>query len=172
MPSKKQRNSPKKQSTNSIAQEEETLVQQQLANYRQIADALYGSNDISQAEEALAPITSLLEDTQIVLLQALSREKTTEAANILLAANTFAPVKEGRKEARRSLIRLEGARVYPQWTPPSPPTPVVEEALSLTPARFWKGQYTDTRAVGEMQLLLFWEQGENYKEVRSLGFLL
>ncbi len=172
MPSKKQRNNPKKQSINSVSQEEDTLVQQQLANYRQIAAALYNNSDTNQAETALAPITDLSESAQIVLLQALSREKTTEAADVLLAVNTFAPLKEVRKEARRSLIRLEAARLYPQWTPPSPPAPVVEETASTTAPRFWKGQFTDTRAIGEMQLLLFWEQGDNYKEVRTLGFLL
>jgi tetratricopeptide (TPR) repeat protein len=172
MPSKKQRNNPKKQSINSVPQEEDTQVQQQLTNYRQTAAALYSSNTTNQAEAALAPVTSLSESAQIVLLQALSREKKTEAADILLAVNTFAPLKEVRKEARRSLIRLESSKTYPQWTPPSPPLPVVEEPVSTTPPRFWKGQFTDTRAVGEMQLLLFWEHGDNYKEVRTIGFLL
>ena len=38
--------------------------------------------------------------------------------------------------------------------------------------RFWKGSVTDTRAAGEVQLLLAWEQGDGYNEVRVLGFLL
>jgi tetratricopeptide (TPR) repeat protein len=174
MPSKKQRNTPKKQSISSVSQEEDTQIQQQLTNYPQIATALHSSSDTSQAEAALAPITNLSESAQIVLLQALSREKMTEAADVLLAMNTFAPLKEARKEARRSLIRLEASRLYPQWTPPSPPAPVAteEETTSTNPPRFWKGQCTDTRAVGEMQLLLFWEQGNNYKDVRTIGFLL
>ena len=173
MPSKKQKNTPKKQSIISASQEEDTQVQQQLTNYLQIATTLYNSSDTSQAEAALIPITSLSEAGQILLLQALSREKTKEAADVLLAMNTFAPLKEARKEARRSLIRLEASRLYPQWTPPAPPAPVVpEEIVPTNPPRFWKGQFTDTRAVGEMQLLLFWEQGNNYKEIRTLGFLL
>ncbi len=173
MPSKKQKNTQKKQSISSVSQEEDTQVQEQLTNYRHIATALYNSSDSSQAEAALTPITSLSESGQILLLQALSREKTTEAADVLLAMNTFAPLKEARKEARRSLIRLEASRLYPQWTPPAPPVPVVpEETVSTNPPRFWKGQFTDTRAVGKMQLLLFWEQGNNYKEIRTTGFLL
>lgn len=173
MPSKKQKNTPKKQSISSVSQEEDTQVQEQLTNYLQIATALHNSSDTGQAETALTPITSLSESGQMVLLQALSREKTTEAADVLLAMNTLAPLKEARKEARRSLIRLEASRLYPQWTPPAPPVPVVpEETVSTNPPRFWKGQFTDTRAVGEMQLLLFWEQGNNYKEIRTTGFLL
>ncbi len=129
MPSKKQKNTPKKQSIISASQEEDTQVQQQLTNYLQIATTLYNSSDTSQAEAALIPITSLSEAGQILLLQALSREKTKEAADVLLAMNTFAPLKEARKEARRSLIRLEASRLYPQWTPPAPPAPVVPEEI-------------------------------------------
>ncbi|MBV9257941.1 MAG: tetratricopeptide repeat protein [Ktedonobacteraceae bacterium] len=172
MSSKKQKNHPKKQSTTSVSQEEESLVQQQLANYQQTAAGLYQSSDTGQAEAVLSSITDLSESAQIVLLQALAREKTTEAADVLLAVNTFAPLKEARKEARRSLIRLEGNRIYPRWTPPSPPAPAIEEISSTNSARFWKGQFTDTRITGEMQLLLFWKQGDNYQEVRTLGFLL
>jgi tetratricopeptide (TPR) repeat protein len=174
MAPKKQRNTPKKQTTTSISQEEEVLIQQQLVNYQQIAVALDDSSTTSQVETAISPITSLSEDAQIVLLQALSREKMNEAADILLAVNTFAPLKEVRKEAHRSLIRMEGARFYPTWTPPSPPAPapVVEEIPSLDSLRFWKGQFTDTRITGEMQLILFWEQAHNPKEVRTIGFLL
>src|SRR6266480_4380502 len=126
---------------------------------------------ISQAEQALEPITNLTESAQIVLLKELARENTTEAADVLLAINTYAPLKEARKEARRSLIRLEATRHYPQWTPPKMPEPVVSEETD-GPIRFWKGQYTDSRAMGEVQLMLFWEQGEGYKEVRTFGFLL
>src|SRR6266487_774185 len=172
MPQKKHGNNPKKQI--SVSQEENALVQQQLTDYLKTAAALKRSSNPGQAEEALTPITSLSESAQIALLKALSKENTTESANVLLAVNTFAPLKEARKEARRSLIRLEEARYYPQWTPPQPPAPVaaIEEATSTGPMRFWKGQYTDSRATGEIQLMLFWEQGENFKEVRTFGFLL
>src|SRR6266496_1758707 len=172
MPQKEHGNNPKKQI--SVSQEENALVQQQLTDYLKTAAALKRSSNPGQAEEALTPITSLSESAQIALLKALSKENTTEAANVLLAVNTFAPLKETRKEARRSLIRLEEARYYPQWTPPQPPAPAaaIEEATSTGPMRFWKGQYTDSRATGEIQLMLFWEQGENFKEVRTFGFLL
>ena len=171
MPRQKPGNNPKKQSAASISQEEHALVQQQLASYRQIAAALVRSQEPAQAEQALEPITNLTESAQIVLLKELARENTTEAADVLLAINTYAPLKEARKEARRSLIRLEATRHYPQWTPPKMPEPVVSEETD-GPIRFWKGQYTDSRAMGEVQLMLFWEQGEGYKEVRTFGFLL
>lgn len=38
--------------------------------------------------------------------------------------------------------------------------------------RFWKGIVTDSRAAGEMQMVLAWEQGNGYNDVRVLGFLL
>lgn len=156
-----------------LSQEENALVQQQLAGYRQIAQALLRSQDPAQAENALQPITDLPEIAQLALLKALGKEKTVEAADVLLAVNTYAPIKEARKEARRALMRLEGSRRYPQWTPPQVASePASEEAAISGPIRFWKGQYTDSRAMGECQLMLFWEQGEGFKEVRTFGFLL
>jgi len=101
MPSKKPKNTPKKQSITSVPQEEDEQVQQQLADYRQTAAALQSSKTTHEAEVALTPLTNLSESAQIVLLQALSREKTVEAADVLLAMNTFAPLKEVRKDARR-----------------------------------------------------------------------
>ena len=156
-----------------LSPEENALVQQQLAGYRQIAKALLRSQDPAQAENALQPITGLPESAQLALLKALGKENTVEAADVLLAVNTYAPIKEARKEARRSLMRLEGSRRYPQWTPPQvEPEPTSEETAITGPIRFWKGQYTDSRAMGECQLMLFWEQGEGFKEVRTFGFLL
>ncbi len=172
MSRQKHGNNPKKQSAVSISQEENALVQQRLADYRQITAALVRSQHPAQVENALEPITSLPESAQVVLLKALAKENTTEAADVLLAINTFAPLKEVRKEAHRSLIRLEASRRYPQWTPPQSPTPAIEETTTTGPRRFWKGQYTDSRAMGELQLMLFWEQGEDFKEVRMFGFLL
>ncbi len=171
MPRQKPRDTSKNLSA--ISPEDNALVQQQLADYRQIAKALLRSQDPAQAENALEPITDLPESAQLALLKALGKENTVEAADVLLAVNTYAPLKEARKEARRSLIRLEGSRRYPQWTPPQVvPAPASEETAITGPIRFWKGQYTDSRAMGECQLMLFWEQGEGFKEVRTFGFLL
>jgi tetratricopeptide (TPR) repeat protein len=40
------------------------------------------------------------------------------------------------------------------------------------PPRFWKGLATRTREEGELQLILCWEQGYNYEEIRMFSFLL
>lgn len=176
MPQKKHHNAPdsKKQAPFVLSQEEQNQVQQLLAQYNQIAQALHSSKQQPEAEAALLPITELSEGVQIAYLKALSKENTTDAANVVAALNALAPAKEVRKEARRSLIRLESAKTRPEWTPPPPPAPEVEEAVpDLTnPPRFWKGLVTDTKDMGEMQLILCWEQGANYKEVRMMGFLL
>lgn len=119
MSQKKNKDNQKKPSTAPLSQEEEALVQEILTNYQLITSALYATHNTSQVEEVLAPISELSEGAQMVLLMALSREKTTEAADVLLAINTFSPLKEVRKEARRSLIRMESFRRYPRWTPPS-----------------------------------------------------
>jgi Flp pilus assembly protein TadD len=154
--------------------EENMQIEQLLAHYPQIAQALHDSAELAEAEKALMPITDLSETTQYAYLKALAKENTVDAANILAAMHTLSPLKEVQKEARRSLIRLEATKIYPLWTPPQSPLakPVVGEPAGSNPPRFWQGLMTDSRDVGEMQLLLFWEQGNNYKEVRMMGFLL
>jgi tetratricopeptide (TPR) repeat protein len=161
-----------KQSSPALSQEEQSQIQVLLTQYDQIAQALYKSTFQPEAESALAPITNLSENAQMAYMKALSKEQTTAAADVLAALNALAPAKEVRKEARRSLIRLEGTKTYPQWTPPPPPAPEEEEPVVTNPPRFWKGLITDTREMGEMQLILCWEQGADYKEIRMLGFLL
>lgn len=103
----------KKEINLAISAEENTQVQDLLAYYHQIADTLHTSADQQQAEAALADITSLPETSQLALLKALSKELHTDAADLLLALNTLANNKQVRKEARRSLIRLEGVKIYP-----------------------------------------------------------
>jgi tetratricopeptide (TPR) repeat protein len=161
-----------KQASLALSQEEQSQLQQLLTQYNQVAQALYNSTFQPDAETALTPITSQSEGIQIAYMKALSKENTTAAADVLAALNALAPAKEVRKEARRSLIRLESTKTYPQWTPPPAPAPEVEEPVSTNPPRFWKGLVTDTREMGEMQLILCWEQGADYKEIRMLGFLL
>lgn len=156
-----------------VSQEDNTQAQHILEQYHQIADDLHVVTSREQAEAALASINSTSEAVQMALLKALSTEHDADAADVLIAINELSPIKNVRKEAKRSLIRLEEARIYPSWSPPGEPIPLISLASSSTnPPRFWKGIVTDTMEQGEVQLLLCWEQGEDYKETRVLGFLL
>lgn len=94
-------------------------VRDLLTRYQFIAAALEANTEVAQDEETLAPITSLDENTQIVLVKELGKELTPAAADVLQAIYTYAPAKEVRKEARRSLIRLEASDLYPEWEPPT-----------------------------------------------------
>src|SRR5215831_13795412 len=78
-------------------------VREQLTRYHFIAAALETNTEAAQDEETLAPITSLDENTQIILVKELGKELTQAAADVLQAIYTYAPGKEVRKEARRSL---------------------------------------------------------------------
>jgi hypothetical protein len=160
----------KKNKPISILQEETIQAQHALEHYHQVAQNLHLSADQKQAEAALTEINTMPDGAQVALLKALSKEHHTDAADVSLAIYELSPIKSVRKEARRSLIQLEGARIYPGWRPP------VQQPLTLqipdTPLRFWKGIVTDSLAIGEVQLLLCFERGENSNEVRTLGFLL
>ncbi len=161
----------KKETDTLISQEDTTQVQHLLARYHQLAHDLRLSTNQEQAEAALADITTLSENAQLALLKALAKENTTDSADILAAVNVLSQHKELRKEARRSLIRLEATKTYPQWTPPIARTPAVTVSTP-NPPRFWKGVVTQSREQGEVRLGLFWEQGYDYSEARSLLFLL
>jgi tetratricopeptide (TPR) repeat protein len=155
-----------------ISQDAQAQSQQVFEHYHEVADKVRASVERQAAEGALGEINDLSEAAQFALLKSLAREKSLDAADVLLAINELSPQKSVRKEAKRALIQLASAKVYPQWKPP------VEQSLDSTtqltniPRRFWKGSTTDTRATGSMQLILAWEQGEDYKEVQMLGFLL
>ncbi len=153
-----------------VLQEDKTRAQHTLEQYHQVAHNLRLSTDQKQAESALTEINNMPEGAQIALLKALSKEHHSDAADVLVAINELSPMKTVRKEARRSLIQLEGARIYPRWRPPvqQPLAPQVTD----TSSRFWKGIVTDSLAAGEVQLLLCFEQSENSNEIRVLGFLL
>src|SRR5882762_6720242 len=163
----------KKNTPISVSQEENAQAQHVLEQYHQIATNLRVSEDQKQAETALAEVNNLPESTQIFLLKELSKENQVDAADVLTAINELSPLKNVRKEARRSLIRLEGAKIYPHWKLPIDQTLTISAIQTPTnPLRFWKGMVSNTDAVGRVQLLLLWEQGEDYKEVRTLGFYL
>jgi tetratricopeptide (TPR) repeat protein len=158
----------KEDSSQAISQEDAAQVQDVLGQIHNIAKNLHSSSDQKEAEAALAAVNSLPEAAQMALLKGLSKEYETDAADVLRAINELSPIKAIRKEARRSLIRLQENRIYPKWSPP------VEPAIraSANPPRFWKGVVTQTFDEGEVQLLLCWELGEEYSQARILSFLL
>src|SRR5436309_270012 len=131
-----------------VSQEENTQAQHTLEQYHELASTLRATTEQKQVETALAEINNLPEGAQIALLKALSKELHTDAADILIALNECSPIKSVRKEARRSLIRLEGVRIYPQWKPPVQPPVAVQ--VTEAPLRFWKGIVTDTLPTGEV----------------------
>ena len=161
----------KKESVPFLSEEENTQVQYLLENYQPIAQALRQSTDQAHIENALSAIDELSEAAQVVLLKALAKENTIDAADILIAVNTVSTQKEARKEARRSLIRLEGAKIYPQWVPPVVTSPIAQINVEHAP-RFWKGLVTQAREEGQVQLLLSWEQGYDYRDARLVVLLL
>lgn len=161
----------KKETHPLLSPEENDQVQRLFETYHQVAKALHGSANQNQAEEALSAVNSLSEAAQVAFLKTLAKENDSDAADVLVAINTLSPHKEVRKEARRSLIRLEATKTYPQWTPPIAHTSAVQVNIA-NPPRFWKGVVTQTREEGEVQLVLCWEQGYDYGEARALALLL
>jgi tetratricopeptide (TPR) repeat protein len=153
-----------------VSLEHTTQAQVLLDKYHEIARNLHESTNRAQAEAVLAEINNMPEGAQMALLKGLSKEHHTDAADVLIAINELSPSKSIRKEARRSLIGLQGVRIYPQWSPPVDRTPVVQ--VTSPPLRFWKGMVTDSRDVGEVQLALGFEQEDNPSQVRMFVFLL
>lgn len=160
----------KKTTQISVSQEHTTQAQQLLDQYHVIAENLHASTNQEQTEAALNEINNLPEGAQLVLLKSLSKEHHADAADILIAINEMSPIKDIRKEARRSLIRLEEIRIYPQWSPPIDRTLAVQ--VTAPTLRFWKGKVTDTRDMGWMELALCYEQEDNPSQVRILVFSL
>jgi tetratricopeptide (TPR) repeat protein len=161
----------KKESSTSLSPEDSQQIEHLLAQYRQIAATLHNSRTQADAEAALKPFTELSEAAQLAFIKALARETFADAADVLTAINALSPSKEMRKDARRGLIRLEASKTYPKWTPPIAHQPAVQLNIA-NPPRFWKGLVTQSRDQGEMQLMLAWEQGYDYSDVRLLTFLL
>ena len=165
----------KKSPTISVSQSDTEQAQSLFEQYHEIAQALRSSSDRQQAEVALESASSAVEAAQMALIKLLAKTNDTEAADILLALNTLSPLKDVRKEARRGLIQLEQSKTYPSWQPPIDRTPIflnTTDEESGNPPRFWKGYMNGSRAVGEANVLLMWEQGEDYRDVRTMGFLL
>lgn len=163
--------SQKKDAGTQLSQEDHQQIQDLFSRYHQIAEQLHTSTDQTQAEATLADIMALPTAVQLVLLKMLASEKNTDAADILTAIHTLDKHKDIRKEARRGLIRLEAAKTYSRWKPPIVHAPAVQLQQSEEP-RFWKGLVTQSRDQGEIQLILCWEQGYNYSDVRVITFIL
>ena len=154
-----------------LSPEETERVQRLFSQYSQIAELLRTSLDQEQAQAALTVISDLSEAAQIAFIKSLAKVNELDAADLLTAINTFSPLKEVRKEARRGLLRLESNKIRPQWQSPLKQTPVAQANIP-NPPRFWKGLVTETREEGGIQLLLCWEQGFDYGEVQLFSFTL
>src|SRR6266487_6527336 len=160
----------KKTTQTLLSQEDNTRAQPILDRYHEIAENLHKSTNQEQADAALTEINNLPEGAQMALLKALSKEHHADAADDLIAINELSPAKSIRKEARRSLIRLEEVRIYPQWSPPVDRTPAVQ--VTAPSLRFWKGMVTDSRDMGWVELVLCFEQEDNPSQVRIFAFSL
>jgi len=159
----------KKQGDSSVPHVDNAQLENLLEQRHTIAQELHNSTSKTQAEAVLAELTSIDEAAQMALLKAMAKLQDTDAADVLLAINELAPQKAIRKEARRALIQLAGAKIYPSWTPEPEPGP----SIAVTnPPRFWKGFVTETREEGELELVLCWEQGFEYSEARLMAFML
>jgi tetratricopeptide (TPR) repeat protein len=159
----------KKQGDSSVPPRDNTQLEHLLEQRHEIAEELHNSTSRAQAETALTELTSIDETAQMALLKALAKQQDSDAADILLAINELTPNKAIRKEARRALIQLAGAKIYPSWTPEPEPGPAV---VVSNPPRFWKGFVTETREEGELEIILCWEQGFEYSEARLMAFML
>lgn len=160
----------KKQTKYSIPYGDNAQIEHLLEQRHNIAEELHHSTSRAQAETALAELMQIDEASQLALLKALARQHDTDAADILLAINELTSNKAVRKESRRALIQLAGAKIYPGWTP-EPEAGLTPVPVS-NPPRFWKGFATEMREQGELEIVLCWEQGFEYGEARMMAFLL
>ncbi|HTI13376.1 MAG TPA: hypothetical protein VL461_02250 [Dictyobacter sp.] len=161
----------KKETPAQISAAEAEQIQHIVTNYRHLAEQLYHSTTQEQAEATLTELNALSEAAQIAFVKTLVKTNDQETANILTAIHTLSPNKETRKEARRALIRLEAAKIYPKWVAPVNKAPAIQTPVAHPP-RFWKGFATQTREEGELQIFLIWEQGADYAEAQAISFLL
>jgi hypothetical protein len=153
----------KKQVSQPLSQEDHEQAQRVLEQYHQIANELHTWTDQKEIETALAAITTMPESAQFALLKALAKERHTEAADVLLAINEVSPLKSVRKEARRALIQLQGAKIYRRWEPPARPslvTPPITSTQSVSgPSYLDEEEETDLDEA---------EQDEEYLDLRDL----
>ncbi len=105
-----------------VREDDMAQAQPLLEQYHEIASELHRSFSIDQAEPALTNINNLPEASQVAFLKALAKERHVDAADVLLALNELSPSKNMRKEARRALIHMEEAKIYPHWALPKEQT--------------------------------------------------
>src|SRR6266516_5829390 len=160
----------KKQGDSSVQHLDDAQLEHLLEQRHSIAKELHNSTSKAQAERALVELTSIDEAPQMALLKAMAKLQDTDTADVLLAINELTPNKAIRKESRRALIQLAGAKIYPSWTPE--PEPGLTPLTVANPPRFWKGFVTEIREEGEVELVLCWEQGFEYGEAQMMVFLL
>ncbi|GCE13365.1 tetratricopeptide repeat protein [Tengunoibacter tsumagoiensis] len=129
---------------------ENPQVQQLLAQYPSLAHELQGMKPAAEISALLEPITLLPEEVQTAFLKALAQEKTVAAADVAMAMNTMSSQKDVRKEARKTIIRLESSEIYPQWTPPSVPT--LSQAFELATEE--DSELPDDAIFAELQSIL------------------
>lgn len=151
-----------------VSQEDTVQIGEVFGQYHQIAQQLRQTTEQKQAEAALETITILPEGTQLALLKVLAKERHIDAADLLTAIHTLSPVKDVRKEARRALLQLESAHIYPQWKPPIQQLVALQSTSEIL--HFWRGSVADMLSSGVAHLVLCWEQENG--EIRVLGFLL
>ncbi len=84
-----------------VSQADEAQAQEVLEQFHTLAGELRSSKNQQEAEAALSTITGLPEAAQVALLLALSKERHSDAADVLIAINQLSPEKSIRKEARR-----------------------------------------------------------------------
>lgn len=160
----------KKQTQPQLSTNDEAQIQFVLEQRQTLAQELHASTSQAQAEALLAPAFGMNETTQIALLKRLTHAHDSDAADLLLAIHELAPEKAVRKEAKRALLQLAGAKIYPSWSSESEPL-VGGRDVEQTP-RFWQGSVAESRETGETHVILCWEQGSEYREARLISFLL
>ena len=141
--------------------QEDEQIQNILAQYSQIAKNLKKSRNEDQIEDALSSIFELPEAAQLGLLKALAKEHSIPAADIVLAVNTYTPLKEVRKEARRSLIQLESSNTYPEWTMPSVMS--LSDIVGIDPFSGFEDEDEDEDTMGETvieRFIRYWGQSD------------
>jgi tetratricopeptide (TPR) repeat protein len=104
-----------------MADQQNTTVEQYVAQHQQLAQQLRNSTTIQETIATLEPVQSLPKEEQIAFLKALSKQNSVDAADIVQAFFTLSDNKEVRKEARRRLVQLEGKDIYAEWAPPAEP---------------------------------------------------
>src|SRR2546430_13877971 len=90
----------KKETGTIVSEEDNAQVQHMLEQFHQLAGNLHSSSSQEEAGAVLSDINSMPEASQLALLKSLSKERDTDAADVLIAINELSPSKNVRKEAQ------------------------------------------------------------------------